>query len=236
MPADRLHPAPFAQLGVSPGWTLLEHSQVTEGKIVSDRVARIELGEGFRDLDRRVPIHCAAAREPQVSRQFMDVRVDGNDEPMHRDVPKTEVNAVVPPDHPTGEEQKALRSPTLSEIRQDVAWAATNFLRQEAPFGANRFHERAKPRPESLLFGGLGPRHANDEVAEGPLTMLYASRAIKKPRHVLTDEDTMPKVRKCRHQAIEAERIDALRERARETPSDFSQLREDRRDVAESER
>lgn len=60
MPTNGFDAATLTTFGIFSRWTGLEHSEVTQRKIVFDRIARIETRKRGRDFFRRLEIRCFA--------------------------------------------------------------------------------------------------------------------------------------------------------------------------------
>lgn len=126
MHADRLDTASLAAHGVALRRAALQHPHVTQGKIVTDGVTRIEAGERLRDLDRRSPGHVATRRPSEVPREPVNVDVDRNDEPARIDRPEPEIDAVGFPNHPAEEEEKSFRGAPRAWIAEQMRRAASS--------------------------------------------------------------------------------------------------------------
>jgi len=121
MTTNGLYAATVAKRFVSPGWTVLEHAQVTEGEVVANGIFGIERCKGSRDLLRGLPIDGAARRKPEIPGKLVDVGIDGNHQQSPRKFPQTEIDAVVRPHHPPSEKQQSLRGASVSEVWKDMA-------------------------------------------------------------------------------------------------------------------
>ena len=80
--------------------------------------------EALGDLGRRAPRDVTPVREPEVTPELVDVRVDGDEEHRRGDGPEAQIDAVGRAHHPPEEQQQALDRGALRRIGEDVRRAA----------------------------------------------------------------------------------------------------------------
>src|ERR1700689_796663 len=126
MPTDRFHAAAVAFARIATRRTALKHSEMTERKVVFYRVVRIESRERARDFARRFPRHGLLAREAEIARKLVDVRVDRHEQHRGIDLPDSEIDAVLGTHHPTQIEEESFRTAAAAWIRQEMRGAASS--------------------------------------------------------------------------------------------------------------
>ena len=86
----------------------IHHPDMAEGKIVPDRVDRIDRTQRRRNFRGHLPIRCAIARQSEAPPQPNDVRIERNDEPgWGHECPRSKVDLVAP-NHPTQKQIETL--------------------------------------------------------------------------------------------------------------------------------
>jgi len=93
---------------------------VAERKVVFHRIGGIELPELRRDLFRGRPTRRSAAGQPQVPADAVNVRVDRNDQLRGRHGPKTEIDTVGGPNHPSRVEDEPLAGAPGTRVADQV--------------------------------------------------------------------------------------------------------------------
>lgn len=68
MPTNWFDAATLTAFDIFSRWTGLQHSEVTQRKIILDRIVRIETRERGRDFFRRLEIRCFAQGQADVAR------------------------------------------------------------------------------------------------------------------------------------------------------------------------
>lgn len=195
---------------------------MAERKIVPGRVVRVEPREGLGDLDRGAPGDVAAPGEAEVPREPVDVDVDGDDQPVGRDGPKAEIDAVGLAHHPPREEEQALGGAPGAGIAEQVGRAASTarvaFARCGEPSGAADAVAKARERLAERLGAAVGVRGvggvgvgqiAGERGAERAELALDAARADEEAGEILTAEEAVLEAREAlaeRGRAIGGER------------------------------
>lgn len=189
---------------------------MAERKIVPGRVVRVEPREGLGDLDRGAPGDVAAPGEAEVPREPVDVDVDGDDQPVGRDGPKAEIDAVGLAHHPPREEEQALGGTPGAGIAEQVGRTASParvaFARRGEPSGAADAVAKARERLAERLgaavgvrgAGGVGVRQgvgvgqiADERGSERAELALDAARADEETGEILSAEEAVLEAREA---------------------------------------
>src|SRR5205814_1167789 len=145
--ADRLQRAPLASPGIAARGALPADAEVGEGEVEPHRIDRVELAQAGGDILRGLPGQILARRETDEAADAVDVRIEGNDERVRRDVPETEVDAVGPAHHPAQIQVEALAGAASRRVRQQMLEAPRGALLPEDGSEVRRaqlVHERGE--------------------------------------------------------------------------------------------
>ena len=152
---NRFHSAALAPHVVSPRRAMLQHPHVTEREIVLHRIVGIEPSEHLGDFHGSSPARRRPTRETEVTREAMDVDVDGDEEAGGRDIPQARVDTIGGSYHPPQKEEEALRRAPVDRIDQNVLRAVTGRA-VELPRVADGSGERAHGALEVIIVVGQG--------------------------------------------------------------------------------
>jgi len=114
---------------------------MAEGKVVSNRIKRVDRPEGSSNFSRHLPVWCAIPRQSETPPQPNDVRIERNDEPGRgHECPRSKVNFVTP-NHPAQKQIEPLARASGRRTRKEVtdAWP----LRHSAVSGTKIHVQRA---------------------------------------------------------------------------------------------
>ena len=104
------------------------HPHVTEGKIVPDRIRRVNRSERRCDFRGHLPARSRVASQSKATTEPDDVRIERNDEPRRgHTCPRSEVNRIAP-DHPAQEQIQPLAGTARGRAGEEIAdpWSLRN--------------------------------------------------------------------------------------------------------------
>src|SRR5262245_36926850 len=102
----------------------IHHPDMTEGKIVPDRIDRVDPAKRRRNFGGHLPIRRAIARQSEASSQPNDVRIERNDEPgWGHERPHSKVDFVAA-NHPAQKQVQPLAGAPGRGTREEItdAW------------------------------------------------------------------------------------------------------------------
>lgn len=157
---------------------------MAKGHVVAHGIRGVELGQRARDLPSRDEIIHRPAREPEVPSDTTDMGIYGDDqtrriEPRRKMAPRTEVEAIRPPNHPAKVKEQALRSPAGRRVGEEIAKA----VGERAVDGAPDLAHEARGRVRVVdVLGAPGPREGRREA---PVLEANAAEGLEEPRDIL---------------------------------------------------
>ncbi len=246
MSTNRLNSAPFAAERVYAGGAVLQHAEVTKGKVVGDGIFRSVAAERLRDVHRRQPVGRAPVGPPEILRQAMDMDVHRADEERGIDVPETEIHSVLRSNHPPQKKEEPLHAAPAFVVGQDVRGApAFAFLEGaklanlscEPPY---RFAKaqivglRGHSAPSCETAKPLFSERPRERRSERALSLLERPCPVEEPRHIVSLKNAMAKAGKL--SAQHGQVFGGLRRKAPESLQDLLHLSTDDHDRPEGHR
>lgn len=154
---------------------------MAEGEVVFHRIIRVEAAERGGDLLGGAPRCVLPAREAEVPRDAVHVRVERDDERRGRDVPEAEIHAVASTRHPAQVQKQALAGAPLLGRRHEVTKPARGV--PSAEFCGELGEGRPEPSVTSM--------ERLERPAEAPRASPHVARASEQASDVLAGVDSM---------------------------------------------